>query len=83
MESGKCLVESGKCGKWRMSSGERKVEVESGKWKVKSGVESGESGKWKNYVIEIEQAVVRFSLIASGNHVSPPALVTDHASRAI
>ena len=42
-----------------MSSGQWKVGVESGKWKVKSGVESGESGKWKYYVIEIEQAVVR------------------------
>jgi hypothetical protein len=56
--------------------------VESGKLKVKSGVESRESGEWRNYVIEIKQAVVRCSLIASGNHVSPPAMVTDHASRA-
>ena len=38
--------------------------------------------EWTNNVIEIKQAVVRCSLIASGNHVSPPALVTDHASRA-
>jgi hypothetical protein len=47
------------------------------------GVESGESGEWKNYKKKINQAVVRCSLIASGNHVSPPAQVTDHASRAI
>jgi hypothetical protein len=67
-------VESGNFGKWRMSSGEWKVRnkygivvqsgewkvgVESGKWRVKSKVESGESGEWKNYEIEINQAVVR------------------------
>jgi hypothetical protein len=59
------------------------VGVENGEWKVKSGVESGESEEWQNYVIEIKQAVVRCNLIARGNHVSPLALVTDHASRAI
>jgi hypothetical protein len=56
------------------------VGVESGKLRVKSEVWKVE---WKvekvvreNYVIEIKQAVVRCSLIASGNHVSPPTLVT-------
>jgi hypothetical protein len=57
--------------------------VESEEWRVKSGVESGESGERKIYDIEINEAVDRCSLIASGNHVSPPTLVTDHATRAI
>ncbi len=60
-----------------VESGERGVESEE--WKVEWKVEKVE---WTNDVIEIKQAVVRCSLIASGNHVSPPALVTDHASRA-
>jgi hypothetical protein len=56
------------------------VGVESGEWKVEWKVD-----KWRveKLVIEIIKAVVRRSLIASGNHVSPLALVTDHASRAI
>jgi ankyrin repeat protein len=48
--------------------------VESEEWKVEWRVEKVE---WTNDVIEIKLAVVRCSLIASGNHVSPPALVTD------
>jgi hypothetical protein len=56
------------------------VGVESGEWKVEWKMDKVESGK---LVIEIIKAVVKCSLIASGNHVSPLALVTDHASRAI
>ena len=54
--------------------------VESEEWKVEWKVEKVE---WTNDVNEIKLAVVKCSLIASGNHVSPSALVTDHASRAI
>ena len=54
--------------------------MESEEWKVEWKVEKVE---WTNDVIEIKLAVVKCSLIASGNHVSPSALVTDHASRAI
>ncbi len=56
--------------------------MKGGKWSEKWRVESGEV-EWTNDVIEIKLAVVKCSLIASGNHVSPSALVTDHASRAI
>jgi hypothetical protein len=55
-------VESGK------ESGESGVECGSEEWKVERKVEKVE---WTNDVIEIKQAVVRCSLIASGNHVSP------------
>jgi hypothetical protein len=54
--------------------------VESGEWKVEWKMDKVESGK---LVIEIIKAVVKCSLIASGDHVSPLALVTDYASRAI
>jgi hypothetical protein len=57
-------VESGKCGKWRMSSGEWKlitiygIVVQSGEWRVEIGsgnwkVESEEwSGKWRKWRVE-------------------------------
>jgi hypothetical protein len=61
------------------------VESAKWEWKVDSGKWSGEWIKWRVeiLVIDIIKAVVRCSLIASGNHVSPLALVTNHANRAI
>ena len=49
MESGKWRVESGEwkveSGKWRVENGEWKVE--SGKWRVENGEWKMESGKWR------------------------------------
>ena len=71
------------CSQHYIESGEWKVGVESGMWSVESEEWKVEKVERTNDVNETKLAVVKCSLIASGDHVSPLALVTDHASRAI